>query len=489
MKNLKSVGLGILGGIIPLTAVLLFQQINSSNSQNYFSSNQNNVPSSTVNFNEMSASAPSFVQASASSINSVVHVTTKVVQQGVVRDPLMELFYGPGAGRRQNFLAQGSGSGVVISPNGYIVTNNHVVQNASEIEVIFNNKEKYKATVVGTDPSTDIAVLKIEAKNLAAIPFGNSDAVQVGEWVLAVGNPFNLTSTVTAGIVSAKGRNINIIGENSPEQTFPIESFIQTDAAVNPGNSGGALVNTKGELVGINTAIASQTGSYSGYSFAIPVNLVKKIVKDIIDFGVAQRGFLGLQISDVTQEIKEKENLKNTQGVYIGKVVENSASAKANIKSGEVILKIGSKEVNKASEVLEEVGQSRPGDTLSLTIQHKDGTTSIKDVVLQNQDGKTDFVKVSTVNTNTALGANFAEISSQEKSELGISNGIKISKLMPGKLKSLGLEEGTIITKVNNEPITSIGQFQKVISKNNSGGILLEIVTQTGRKEYIGFGA
>lgn len=487
MKNAKAIGLGILGGLIPLSAFLILQTSNtiSHSSDDLFK--EGVVNARTVSFEGSSNAAPDFVAASKASLQSVVHIKTKVVQEGVMRDPLMEFFYGPGVGRKQQFLAQGSGSGVVVSPDGYIVTNNHVVEGASNIEVVFDDKSKYDAKVIGTDPSTDVAVLKIEAENLKPIAMGNSDNLNIGEWVLAVGNPFNLTSTVTAGIVSAKGRNINLIGENSANQNFPIESFIQTDAAVNPGNSGGALVNTRGELVGINTAIASETGSYAGYSFAIPVNLVKKVVKDIIDFGVAQRGFLGLQISDVTQEIKEKEDFKTTEGVYIAEVVQNSGAAIAGIKKGEVILKVGSKDVNKAAEVLEEVGQSRPGDTLMLSIRHKDGSVDTRHVVLQNENGGTQLVKASTATTSQELGATFSTVSPQEMKELGISNGVKISKLEAGKLKSLGLKEGMIITKVNNDAIYSVPQLMDKL-KQKSGGILLEIVNTNGRKEYIGFG-
>lgn len=485
MKNLKTIGLGILGGLLPISALIIYLNFNSKS--NFFEKEDFKIPTKQVVYNAMESEAPSFVKASEASLNSVVHIKTKMIQQKIVRDPLMEFFYGPGVGRRQNFMASASGSGVIISPDGYIVTNNHVVQNASKIEVVFDNKESYNARVVGTDPSTDIAVLKIDAEGLTALPFGNSDAVKVGQWVLAVGNPFNLTSTVTAGIVSAKGRNINIIGEHNPTQHFPIESFIQTDAAVNPGNSGGALVNINGELIGINTAIASKTGSYSGYSFAIPSNLVSKIVKDIIDYGAAQRGFLGVMIADVNQTIKEQNDLKSTKGVFIAKVLENSASDKAGIKDGEVILKIGAKTMTKASEVLEIVGRSRPGDTLVLTILNKDGKQEIKNVVLQNKKGGVDLLKSSENVASTTMGASFSTLTSQEKKQLGVASGIKIKELNPGKLKSLGLTEGTVITKVNNKPVNSSKEFQAEIAKK-SGGILLEIVTPTGRIEYIGFG-
>ncbi|MFM7668114.1 MAG: S1C family serine protease, partial [Bacteroidota bacterium] len=328
---LKQLAVGFIGGIIPLATYLTI---------NYYSDNtklSDRVLDGNKQYNarfaSMQGTPVDFIQASENTINSVVHVTTKVVQTSFQRDIFQEFFYGPGAGGREfKQYGSGSGSGVIVSSEGYIVTNNHVIENASEIEVILNDNSKYTAKVVGTDPSTDIAILKIEGSGFQPIPIGNSDDLKVGEWVLAVGNPFNLTSTVTAGIVSAKARNINLLSDRSKQDVIPIESFIQTDAAVNPGNSGGALVNTKGELVGINTAIASETGSYSGYSFAVPVNLVEKVMRDLIDYGIVQRGYLGVQINDITQEIKTKNNLPNTKGVYVAKVIEDGSADKAGIK-------------------------------------------------------------------------------------------------------------------------------------------------------------
>jgi len=431
---------------------------------------------------------PNFVDASENTINSVVHVTTKVVKTSFQRDPFQEFFFGPGAGGREfKQYGAGSGSGVIVSSEGYIVTNNHVIEDASEIEVILNDNSKYTAKIIGTDPSTDIAVLKIEGGDFTPIAIGNSDNLKVGEWVLAVGNPFNLTSTVTAGIVSAKARNINLLADRSSGSSVPIESFIQTDAAVNPGNSGGALVNTEGELVGINTAIASYTGSYSGYSFAVPVNLVQKVMRDLIDFGVVQRGYLGVQISDVNQELKEKESLPNLKGVYVAKVIEDGSADKAGVKEGQVILKVGSKEVNSVAELQEEIGKRRPGDKVTLTIRKKGGDEEIKDLVLRNKDGDTKLVSKEEIRKNVALGATFIELTSKEKKELNVTNGVKIETLNAGKLKSLGLQEGMVITKVNNEPVETVEQLtNKLNSKNN--GILLEVLTQSGKKEYVGFG-
>ena len=429
-----------------------------------------------------------FVDASESTINSVVHVTTKVVKTTIQQDPFFEFFYGPGSGNKEfKQYGSGSGSGVIVSSEGYIVTNNHVIDNASEIEVILNDNSKYTAHVVGADPSTDVAIIKINAPNLKPIALGNSDDLRIGEWVLAVGNPFNLTSTVTAGIVSAKARNINLLTDRTQNNVVPIESFIQTDAAVNPGNSGGALVNTKGELVGINTAIASQTGSYSGYSFAIPVNLVNKVMRDLIDFGVVQRGFLGIQIADISQEIKEKNNLPSLKGVFVSKVNEDGSADKAGMKDGAVILKVGMKEVNSVASLQEEIGKRRPGDKVALTVRNKKGTEEVLEVVLRNSSGETNLLSKNEITKNSALGATFTNLTDKEKKELNVSYGVKIKTLNTGKLKGLGLEEGMIITKINNEPVESVEQLTTKLSTGNKG-ILLEVMTKSGKKDYIGFG-
>lgn len=481
---IKVFGIGIIGGTLPLAIYFSVTSSNQLLSDQVIDGNRQN-PSK---FASLNTTGPiDFVPAAESTINSVVHVTTKVVRTTFQRDPFQEFFYGPGAGGRE-FKQYGAaaGSGVIISSEGYIVTNNHVIAEASEIEVTLNDNSKYIATLVGSDPSTDIAVLKIVGdKPFQPIAIGNSDDVKIGEWVLAVGNPFNLTSTVTAGIVSAKARNINLLS-NSDKNIVPIESFIQTDAAVNPGNSGGALVNIKGELIGINTAIASETGSYSGYSFAIPINLAQKVMRDIIDYGVVQRGFLGVQISDISQELKEKNNLVNLKGVYILKVIEDGSADNAGLKDGDIILKIGIKEVNSSSELQEEIGKRMPGDKVQLTIR-RDDSELIKELILRNINGETGITSKAEVNKNAALGATFIELTSQEKIALKITYGVKIKSITTGKLKSIGLTVGTIITKVNNEPIDNV---EEIISKLNisSSGVLLEIMTESGMKDYRGFG-
>lgn len=487
--NHKTFALGMLGGMLPLGLYLAFNSSHPTPLSDQVIDGNRNALAKQVNMPNFNPGlTDNFVQASENSLHSVVHVTTKVVKTHIQRDPFYEFFYGPGSGNREfKQYGSGSGSGVIVSSEGYIITNNHVIDDASEIEVILNDNSKYTAKIVGTDPSTDLAVLKIEAKNLPAIPLGNSDDLRVGEWVLAVGNPFNLTSTVTAGIVSAKARNINLLSDRTRQDIVPIESFIQTDAAVNPGNSGGALVNTKGELVGINTAIASQTGSYAGYSFAIPVNLMQKVMRDLIDYGMVQRGFLGVQISDVNQEIKEKNNLPSLRGVFVAKVNEDGGADKAGIKEGDVILKIGTRDVNSVAELQEEVGKRRPGDKIAVTVRNRKGDEVVKEIVLRNANGETSLISKAEVTKNSALGATFVALTDKEKKELNISYGVKIKTINTGKLKALGLEPGMIITKINNEPINDVEQLT---AKLNSGGkgILLEVMTQSGKKDYVGFG-
>lgn len=486
---MKIFGIGLLGGILPLMAfIVLSNDLKAPHVDNFVAGSDNQHVYAT-NFNSMSGLPPEdFVLASENSLNSVVHVTTKVVTTSFERDLFSEFFNGPGAGGREfKQYGSGSGSGVIISSDGYIVTNNHVIEDANEIEVTLNDNRKYAAEIVGTDPSTDLAVLKIKESGLQPIPIGNSDNIDVGEWVLAVGNPFNLTSTVTAGIVSAKARNINLLSDRSGAEVVPIESFIQTDAAVNPGNSGGALVNTQGELVGINTAIASRTGSYSGYSFAIPVNLVKKVMTDLMDYGIVQRGFLGISIANVTQELKEEKKLPNTKGVFVAGTIENGSAEKAGLKEGDVILKVGSREVNSVASLQEEVGKRRPGDKVAVTIRNEKGYETVKEIILRNRDGETKLVTKEEVKKNAALGATFTALTSKEKEELNISSGVKIKSLSAGKLKSLGLTEGMVITKINNESVSSVEQLTNKLNSRNKG-VLLEILTKSGRLDYVGFG-
>ncbi len=328
-----------------------------------------------ANFDRV-ASSVDFTEAASKSLDAVVHINTKITL-GQVNDPVYRFFYG-----NATIEQKASGSGVVISSDGYIVTNNHVVSEATSIEVTLNNSETLAAELIGTDPSTDLALLKVDAKNLHPIQFANSDDVKVGEWALAVGNPFNLTSTVTAGIVSAKARNINILQGDYNKEIFPIESFIQTDAAVNPGNSGGALVNDKGELIGINTAIASKTGSYSGYSFAIPSNLVRKVAGDLVEFGSVQRGFIGVNLKEINTDVLKTYNLPNLDGVMISGVIPESGADEAGIEPGDVVLAVDNIKVSNVPGLQEQISKYSPGDRVPLTVR-KGNEVVHKEVLLK----------------------------------------------------------------------------------------------------------
>jgi Do/DeqQ family serine protease len=354
-------------------------------------------------------------------------------------------------------MREGSGSGVIISNDGYIVTNNHVIDKSKEIEVTLNDKRTFKAKLVGADPNTDIALLKIEAEKLPVILFGNSDSLKIGEWVLAVGNPFNLTSTVTAGIVSAKARNINIINSQ-----MKIESFIQTDAAVNPGNSGGALVNTRGELIGINTAIASQTGSYAGYSFAIPTSIVKKVVSDIRQFGFVQRAVLGVSMKEITSEIAKEKNLKTMEGAFVDAVVENSAAEKAGVKKGDIIIKVEEVEIKSSSQLQEQIGRYSPGDKVSLTVL-RDNKEIKLNAELKNRQGTTK-VESGEVNLDM-LGAEFKEISAKLKDQFQLDYGMEVKSISKGKFETAGIKEGFVIVKINNQAIRSTDDIKEVLTE------------------------
>ena len=312
-----------------------------------------------------------FTQAAERSVEAVVHVKTKYYRQQYV-DPFYHFFFGRPQ-QSQQPSAMASGSGVILSNDGYIVTNNHVIEDANEIEVVLNDKRTFAAQLIGTDPNTDLALLKIEATDLPTIEIGNSDDLRVGEWVLAVGNPFNLTSTVTAGIVSAKARSINILNSD-----MKIESFIQTDAAVNPGNSGGALVNTRGQLVGINTAIASQTGSYAGYAFAIPTAIMQKVVADLRQYGTVQRALLGIRMLDITQQVKDQLSLESMEGVYVGEVISGSAADKAGMKAGDVIVQVDGRPINASSQLQEQIGRKNPGDQITILVRRGHRSVSLQ---------------------------------------------------------------------------------------------------------------
>lgn len=417
--------------------------------------------------------------AAENSVHSVVHIRTQSIQDGQWSsgNPFLDEFFG--FRKQQPQQRGGSGSGVILSDDGYIVTNNHVIENAQSIKVVLNDNREFDAHLVGTDPSTDIALLKVEAEDLPPLKFGNSDELKLGEWVLAVGNPFNLTSTVTAGIVSSLGRNLRI----NPD-AMAIESFIQTDAAVNPGNSGGALVNQKGQLIGINTAIASQTGSYTGYSFAVPVTIVKKVVADLKEFGEVQRALLGVSIVSVDAAIdKEYDlNLKTFEGVFVAEVVENGAANDAGIKKEDVIISVAGQKTKTSAELMERVSQFRPGDDVEVVVL-RDNERKQFTVTLRNKHGDTQIVRDNT----TVLGAEFKQISADVKEDLEIGYGIQITNLEKGTLKNAGLKEGFIITNVNKKPIYEVADFKREIG-NARGGILVEGVYSNGEPAYYVFG-
>lgn len=410
---------------------------------------------------ERSGGMVDFTYAAEVSVNAVVHIMSKFEAKqsnmGMEQDPFFEYFFGQ-RGQQQKRPAQiGSGSGVILSTDGYIVTNNHVVEGSDNITVILNDKRTFEAQLIGTDPTTDLALLKIDAKELPTLPIGNSDNLKIGEWVLAVGNPFNLTSTVTAGIVSAKARSINILNSD-----MRIESFIQTDAAVNPGNSGGALVSTNGELVGINTAIASQTGSYSGYSFAIPVSIMSKVVADLKQYGVVQRALLGISISDINAEFAKEKNLDVLDGVYVAAVNPNSAAYDAGIQENDVIIKANGQKVKSVSELQEQIGRLRPGDKVDVTVL-RNGKEKDFNVTLKNKMGSTSMIKSGAADL---LGGKFTALSDRQKMMYGVNEGLCIEKVTKGgKLSKAGVPNGYILVKANSKFVKDVETLEAIIGE------------------------
>lgn len=430
--------------------------------------------------NPIPEGVPNFIDAAEMTVHSVVHIKTEVRRRSSVYDDFFNEFFGrPHPQYNQPLVA--TGSGVMLTSDGYIVTNNHVVHNAEKLEVTLNDKRTYEAKIIGLDPSTDLALIKINEEGLPFLKYGDSDNIRVGEWVLAVGNPFNLTSTVTAGIVSAKARNINILGSNTA-----IESFIQTDAPVNRGNSGGALVNTNGELIGINAAIASNTGSYTGYSFAIPVNIVKKVVNDFINYGEIQRAYIGVSIRDIDSEFAGQLQLNNLSGVYVASVVENSSADDAGIRPNDIILAIDGIEINSTSRLLETVGQHNPGDRVMVKLK-RDSKIKNVELLLKNRQNNYEVITRDEVEMTKKLGAVFEEISTEDKQNLGIDYGMQIVELQRGKLMDKGIREGFIITEIDKTPIRSANDINNLLS-DKRGGVLIEGVYPNGQRNYYAIG-
>jgi Do/DeqQ family serine protease len=416
---------------------------------------------------------PDFIKASEVSKSSVVFITT-LSEYDYSTGTIFDWFFEGRSSQRM-----GSGSGVIFSNDGYIVTNNHVIEDADQIRVT-SGKQTFEAELIGRDPSTDIAVVKVNTEDLPAIPLGSSENIQVGEWVLAVGNPFNLTSTVTAGIVSAKGRNINILRDK-----FPIESFIQTDAAINPGNSGGALVNQEGELIGINTAILSRTGSYAGYGFAVPVDIVKKVFNDIVKYGEVQKVFIGAEFLDIDSDLAERLNLESLNGVIVGNIQNDGAAKRGGLKEGDVVISINQKNVENKAQIEEYLANLYPGDEIALTIMRDDKELD-KSVILLNRNGGTGILE-REIFASDFLGASFETVSKVERDLLRIPNGVKIIEIdRRGFFSQLDIPEGFIITAINRRPVENPDELEDILS-NIRGRIEIYGINASGRKVYYSY--
>lgn len=511
MKNVGKITLGLLL-TATVSAGVSYVTVKRAALQTYGATDAFGQNAHTVSATNLSGVETDFTVAAEKSINAVVHIAAKSTRTVSQSMDIFEYFFGfngQQVPRQQQQQQVGYGSGVIISTDGYIVTNNHVVTGADEITVTLNERTTYPAKVIGTDENTDVALIKIEANNLPFIPFGNSDNLKVGEWVLAVGNPMNLGTTVTAGIVSAKARNLGIIdGEKNERQnqynpflqqqpqqpsksskSLSLESFIQTDAAVNPGNSGGALVNLQGDLVGINTAIISPTGTFAGYSFAIPVNIVAKVVGDIRKFGQVQRAMLGVTIVDINTETAKKLKIEVQDGVYVDGVADLSGAMEAGIKKGDIIKSIDGVKVQNSTELQTQVGLHHPSDVVEVVLL-RDKEEKKVNVKLRNMQGGTEAVKAGGIEL---LGAAFSEISPELKRTLNIGSGVQVSGIKDGKFKQAGIRKGFIILKVNDVRIESVEQLEKVVnaSKNNAGfdnaGLFIVGIYPNGKVSYYAF--
>lgn len=476
----KTLFIGLMGGIL---GALLLHRFDSTTKNGeavpkqidfdqptYFEANLSEVPGKP---HSLVAPNESFVEASLKSTSSVVFIQT-LSEYEYRTGGWMDWFFEPRSSQQV-----GSGSGVVFSNDGYIVTNNHVIDEADEIKVIAG-KKSYTAELVGRDPSSDLAVIKIEPNELPPIEIGNSNEVNVGEWVLAVGNPFNLTSTVTAGIVSAKGRNINLLREK-----FPIESFIQTDAAINPGNSGGALVNHQGKLIGINTAILSRTGSYAGYGFAIPVNIVKKIFNDIVKYGEVQKAFIGAEFIDIDSDLAKRLEIKDLDGVIVSDVTRAGAADLTNLEKGDVIREINNQQIKTRADLEELIANSYPGKTLTMVVE-RNGEIAQYKLILTNREGGTGIIKRNLF-TSEKLNVTFERVSKVERDALGISSGVKVIDFKKnGFFSSFSIPEGFIITQINSTLISDPQELAEVLEKIR-GRFDIVGITKSGKKVYYPF--
>lgn len=485
---------GVISGGSTFGAINYFNEKNSDSEFSYFAPKNSDAKYASFN---MTGVGDDFVKASKMTVPAVVSIknyadrTSRRSEQD-----MFDLFFGNpfgGQPRQQQppqNMPSGMGSGVIISPDGYIISNNHVIAGASKLEVVLSNKKSYVANLVGTDPTTDIALLKIEEKGLPYLNFANSDNVEVGQWVLAVGNPMGLNSTVTAGIVSAKGRSIDLLSQQS---RTPIESFIQTDAAINPGNSGGALVNPNGELIGINSAISSKTGYYEGYGFAVPSNLARKVVEDIKKFGLVQRGFLGvntLDLSDTRQVTaynqQNKTNLKAGEGVYLTQVVAKGGAEAAGLRTGDIITKVDNTVISSYYDLSFAVGSKRPGDKVSVTYT-RNGRTNTTDVTLRDEKGGTSFRSKADLTVTERIGSDFEPLSERFKTDYGLNSGVIAKNVVSGsEMAKIGVVDNYIIVEVNGKPVNSQKDVEKIL-QGYTGNVQVKYVDEYGRITTRGF--
>ena len=466
MKNFLSLVLvSALGGALTLGTYKVFLEKNTTTTYNTAQEKTTFIPTANTNTVYKAYETPNFTTAAENTVNAVVHVKNVTLSSGQMT--FEDLFFG----RRSQRAQMGTGSGVIINADGYIITNNHVIDKSQKLTVTLNNNKTYEAEIIGSDVKTDIALLKIEAdEDLPFVTFGDSDATKIGEWVLAVGNPFNLTSTVTAGIISAKARDLS--GNST-------QSFLQTDAAVNPGNSGGALVNTNGELVGINTAISSQTGSYVGYSFAVPSNIARKVIEDIMEYGNVQNGILGVQGGTLNSKTAEEIGVEDTQGFYVDSVVENSGADKSGLKKGDIIKEIDRVKISKFSDLKGHLNAKRPGDIVQVLFSRNGDLKTIPVELVRNE------------NITMPLVGQIKNATTKELKKNNTSYGVKIARLdsdYADYWKRNGVKEGTIITAINDKKVTNVDDIQDIIKAYKAEMPLrIELINSNGEKERYNF--
>lgn len=499
-KLLPFAFVGVVSGATTFGAIQYFDKNAGTEDYSFFK------PSNNASFVGLNTGAvgDDFVKASKTTVPAVVTIKNYQSRSSssgrASEQDLFDFFFGPQGGRgqqRQNQrtpdnMPSGLGSGVIISPDGYIISNNHVVAGANKLEVVLSNKKSYIATLVGTDPNTDISLLKIEEKGLPYLNFANSDNVEVGQWVLAVGNPLGLNSTVTAGIISAKGRGIGILGSQGTA-TNPIESFLQTDAAINPGNSGGALVNVNGELIGINSAISSTNGYYQGYGFAVPANLARKVVEDIKKFGIVQRGFLGISSLDLSDDRQVaaynqqyKTNIKNGSGIYVTGVTDNSGAENAGIKKGDIVTKVDNVNISDFADLSMSVGSKRPGDRVQVTYL-RNGKENVTTVVLKDQKGGTSARSKADLGVTEKIGAEFEPLSEKFKTDYGLNSGVVAKNVSEGsEMAKIGVVDNYIVIEINGKPVNSQKDVEKILEKYQ-GNVQVKFVDEYGRIYTKGF--